>query len=153
MTAAPGGPVAVRIRPAGAADLPGVLELWSAAGAPPSPTDDLAGLERLLLHDPDALLVADEAGVLAGSVVAAFDGWRANLYRLAVRPSHRRRGIARALVLIAARRLRSRGARRLGALVLRGDPGALAFWTALEEDGFVPHAGMERWTLALRPDD
>jgi ribosomal protein S18 acetylase RimI-like enzyme len=33
-----------------------------------------------------------------GTLVAAWDGWRGNMYRLAVLPEHRRAGIGRELV-------------------------------------------------------
>jgi ribosomal protein S18 acetylase RimI-like enzyme len=46
------------------------------------------------LH-PGALLVAEIDGVLAGSLIAAWDGWRGSFYQPAVSPEHRRRGLAR----------------------------------------------------------
>lgn len=70
-------------------------------------------------------------GVLVGVVLAAWTGDRVDLYRLAVDPDHRRRGIARSLV---ARVLE--GARALAAggvdLELRADNlGAQAFYAEL----------------------
>ena len=45
-----------------------------------------------------AMLVATEDGRIVGSLLGTFDGWRGNLYRLVVKPSMRRRGVATALV-------------------------------------------------------
>jgi predicted MFS family arabinose efflux permease len=38
----------------------------------------------LLNADPEALLVAEVDGVVVGSLIAAWDGWRGSFYRLAV---------------------------------------------------------------------
>ena len=78
----------------------------------------------------DALLVAEIDGRVVGSLIAAFDGWRGNLYRLAVEPSHRRRGVARELVAEGERRLAAVGCRRISALVLRDEGPATALWAA-----------------------
>ena len=125
------GPAAgVRLRLARGTDAQAVLHLWREAGAHPSVTDDLAGVRALMAHDPEALIVAEVAGRLVGTLIAGWDGWRAHLHRLVVHPGWRRRGIASALVTDAERRLAARGARRAGAVVFSGDPGAAAFWEA-----------------------
>ncbi|MGH2904404.1 MAG: GNAT family N-acetyltransferase [Solirubrobacteraceae bacterium] len=51
-----------------------------------------------------------------------------NMYRLAVRAEHRRRGIGLALVRAGEEHLRRQGARRITALVLYEDEVASAFW-------------------------
>jgi ribosomal protein S18 acetylase RimI-like enzyme len=109
-----------------------VLELWTAAGSLPTVTDSSAGLARLLASDPQALLVAEFAGVLVGSLIAAWDGWRGNFYRLAVSPEHRRKGLARMLLGEGERRLRERGAVRLTAIVADDEAVAMAFWQAAD---------------------
>jgi ribosomal protein S18 acetylase RimI-like enzyme/ketosteroid isomerase-like protein len=112
-------------------DIPPVLDLWAAAGSPPSVTDSLDGLTRLLAADPQALLVAELDGVLAGSLIAAWDGWRGSFCRLAVSPEHRRKGLATMLLREGERRLRERGAVRLTAIVADDDPTAMSFWRAV----------------------
>ena len=113
---------------AGAGDLPAILDLWKRAGTEPGHTDDIESLTKLITRDPGALLVAVEDETIAGSVIAAWDGWRGNMYRLAVLPEARRAGIASELVREGERRLAERGARRLSAVVLLDEPGAAAFW-------------------------
>ncbi len=87
-----------------------MLELWTAADAEPSHTDDAVSLAALVAHDPAALVVAEEHGRIVGSVIAAWDGWRGSIYRLVVAPSHRRQGLARRLVGHAEDRLSEAGA-------------------------------------------
>jgi hypothetical protein len=77
------------IRSAVEQDIPAVLDLWATAGSLPSVTDSPDGLARLLAADSQALLVAELDGVLAGSLIAAWDGWRGSFYRLAGAPEHR----------------------------------------------------------------
>ena len=58
-----------------------------------------------------------------------WDGWRGALYRLAVAPSHRRRGIATALVDEAEQYLHVHGVRRMHLIVsTAGGPAAVDFW-------------------------
>lgn len=119
-----------RIRAATEQDIDGVLALWVAAGSPPSATDTHDGLASLLGADGEALLVAEADDHVVGSLIAAWDGWRASFYRLAVHPAWRRQGLATALLGEAERRLRARGATRLTAIVAHDDPVAVGFWEA-----------------------
>ncbi len=119
-----------KIRIAIADDIASVLDLWAAAGSLPSVTDSPDGLARLLAADPQALLVAELDGVLAGSLIAAWDGWRGSFYRLTVSPEHRRKGLATMLLREGERRLRERGAVRLTAIVVDDEAGAMSFWKA-----------------------
>jgi len=121
----------VRIRSAGKEDIASVLDLWVAAGSLPTVSDSPAGLARLLAADPEALLLAELDGVLAGSLIAAWDGWRASFYRLAVAPEHRRKGLATTLLAEGERRLRERGAVRLTAIVADDEAAAMDFWAAV----------------------
>lgn len=127
-------------------DIPGVLQLWRAAEVIPGVTDDSAALELLLRHDREALLVARADGAVVGALIAAWDGWRGNMYRLAVHPDHRGQGLARALVVEGERRLRARGARRITALVVGDDDPAVATWRAL---GYEHDARMARYVKTL----
>jgi ribosomal protein S18 acetylase RimI-like enzyme len=134
------GPDEVTIRIATRDDLPAVLGLWSRARSAAARTpDDVAVLDRLLERSPDALLVAELEGEIVGALIAAWDGWRGNMYRLAVVPDVRRRGIARRLVETGHEHLRTQGARRITALVGSDESEAMALWrtTGYERDDLV----------------
>jgi ribosomal protein S18 acetylase RimI-like enzyme len=112
-------------------DLDEVLKLWQIAQAEPTHTDDLRSLRQLLSFNPGALLIAQAGDDLAGSVMAAWDGWRGSIYRLAVAPDHRRRGLGRQLVQAAKGRLEAAGASRLQAVVVESDERAVGFWSGI----------------------
>jgi ribosomal protein S18 acetylase RimI-like enzyme len=123
----------IDIRPAGPGDIPAVLSLWLDAAAPTS-TDDVDGLGALLERDPGALLVAERSGRIVGTVIAAWDGWRGSVYRMAVAPERRREGLGRRLLDEAENRLRLVGARRMHAIVVGTDPQAFGFWESSDWD-------------------
>jgi ribosomal protein S18 acetylase RimI-like enzyme len=119
-----------KIRDATAEDIATVLELWGGAGGTPSVSDTPEALSLLLAGHPGALLLAEADGVVLGSLIVAWDGWRGSFYRLAVDPPSRRLGIATAMLREGERRLRGLGAVRLTAIVSDEDPTAMAFWEA-----------------------
>jgi len=132
----------ITIRAATTDDVAAVLDLWSAATVEPSATDDADGVATLLGADPESLLLAvADGGALVGTVIAAWDGWRGTMYRLAVLPARRRQGIARQLVEEGEQRLRAKGARRFHLIVVADEQPAQAFWAA---------AGYERQQARLR---
>jgi ribosomal protein S18 acetylase RimI-like enzyme len=136
-------PAAVIVRPAGHSDIPAVLSIWSQARSAAAVTpDDDAAIEWLLERDPEALLVAEVAERPVGVLIAAWDGWRGNMYRLAVLAEHRRNGVARRLVDEGHRRLAARGARRVSALVAGDEPEAVGLWRAMgyADDGIARFA-------------
>jgi ribosomal protein S18 acetylase RimI-like enzyme len=106
-----------------------VLELWAQARSEHATTADrLADVERLTGDSPAALLVAERDDQIVGALIAGWDGWRGNMYRLTVREGHRRQGIGIALTRAGEEYLRSRGVRRVTALVAFEDDGAGGFW-------------------------
>jgi len=119
------------IRAAVPADVPAVLELWRTSALPTS-TDTPDDVRHLLRRDPGALLVAEVAGEMVGSVIAGWDGWRGSVYRLVVDPAHRRSGLGRRLLRRAEDRLAELGVRRMHAIVVGDDARAMAFWESTD---------------------
>ena len=136
---------AVTFRTGTATDTASVLDLWVRARAHPTSTDDASSLAALAARDPDALLIAEIDGHVVGTLIATWDGWRGNMYRLAVAPSFRRRGIAARLVGHGERRLLELGCRRVQALVVDTDTRADAFWTGVD---YIPDS-LQRYVHTL----
>ena len=125
------GADALSIRACRLEDIPVVLELWRQADATPSVTDTADDLLRVVAESPAHVLVAEVERRLVGSIIGTFDGWRGNIYRLAVHPDVRRRGVASALVAEVEKRLIRQRAKRITALVEKDQPRAMNFWQAV----------------------
>lgn len=119
----------VTIRRAGAADARAILGLWAQERSEHASTADrLEDVERLIGDSPATLLVAERDGDIVGALIAAWDGWRGNMYRLAVSKGHRREGIGIALTRAGEEYLLDCGVRRVTAMVAFEDEVAGAFW-------------------------
>jgi ribosomal protein S18 acetylase RimI-like enzyme len=121
----------VTIRRCRPEDARAVLELWAQSRSEHASTPDrIDHVERLIAASPAVLLVAERGAEIVGALIAGWDGWRGNMYRLAVREGHRRQGIGIALTRAGEQYLRDCGARRVTALVAFEDEAAGAFWEA-----------------------
>jgi ribosomal protein S18 acetylase RimI-like enzyme len=143
----------VVIRPAGVEDLPAVLELfdglnrhqrlWRVFTPREGFATGMAGRLRDALADRDSFLVVatdeDEVvGMAMGQVnrPSSFsDELAVELSSVFVRPSHRRRGLARSLTVEVARFARRLGVRRVTLRTFSQNRGALRAWRRL---GFQP---------------
>ena len=139
------------LRTATLSDIRSVLDFWSlAAEDAHRPPDSATALERLLDRDPEALILAQDARNLVGTVIAGWDGWRCHLYRLAVATHRRREGIGTALLLRAEERFTLLGGVRADAMVLRENELAVRTWRA---NGYQPQAEWARWVKGLPMTD
>jgi ribosomal protein S18 acetylase RimI-like enzyme len=130
-------------------DVLAVLELWAEAPSEhASTTDGREDVERLVDESPAVLLVAEQDGEIVGALIAAWDGWRGNMYRLAVREGSRREGIGRALTRAGEDYLRQCGVRRVTALVAFDAEVAGGFW---ESAGYPQDREIGRRVRNLEP--
>jgi ribosomal protein S18 acetylase RimI-like enzyme len=132
----------VSIRTVEDGDVDQIVELWREAAGPTSLPCGAREVVRLVERDRDALLVAAADGEVVGTLIVGWDGWRCNLYRMSVRPDHRRSQVATALVAAAHERARAVGAERLDAIVDLDNPGGIAFWESM---GFSRKLNNGRW--------
>ena len=107
-----------------------VIELWttvfgyeSAHNAPGVSID-----KKLEAHD-DLFFVALLEGAVIGTILAGYDGHRGWLYSVAVHPSHRKKGLGRALVGHAERTLTERGCMKINLQIAPGNEAVSAFWS------------------------
>jgi len=136
------------LRPANHPDLSAVIDLWRRAEVtPPGPTDTIEGLSRLIREPCALLLVATADEQVVGSIIGGWDGWRGNIYRLAVAPEYRRRGLARVLVTEITRTLFDKGAQRISALVEYEHSWATGFWDAARVLGYKRDPQFVRYIL------
>lgn len=117
-------------------DYEAVVAIWQASGLTVKYSDTLPELRKLVDRNPGLFLVAEEDGEIAGTVMGAWDGRRAWVYHLAVRPAVQRRGTARLLMDEVERRLRSVGATKLNLMLESTNAGVSAFYRKL---GYGPY--------------
>lgn len=116
-----------------------IVALWKAAGLILRPGDELEGIKLKLQRDSDLFLVAVEGDEIAGVVMGAWDGRRGWINHLAVKPSHQRTGIGRALIGELEKRLAERGARKVNAQVYRRNGKSVDFFNSV---GYAAHADL-----------
>jgi ribosomal protein S18 acetylase RimI-like enzyme len=129
-------------RRASPADADAILTLWKAAGATESVTDTVGDIRHISAREYVVFILAIENEKVVGSVIAAFDGWRGNMYRLATHPDYRRIGIARSMVREAEKVFDEWGVKRTSAIVEKDHPWAVHFW---QDVGYVLDERMSRY--------
>ncbi|MEV0350519.1 GNAT family N-acetyltransferase [Nonomuraea sp. NPDC050680] len=137
----------MKIRHGGLDDVPAVLDFWLLAAEGTDRRDSPDKVVALIERDPEALLIAELDGELVGTLIAGWDGWRAHLYRLAVHPAHRRKGIATTLLAAAESRFAAFGAFRADAMVLDDNLSAHGVWAAA---GYALQPTWSRWVKPLK---
>ncbi len=126
------------IRAYASTDAVAVSELWAKVfGYADARNDPTRVLEHKLTWDSrrtdghDGLLVAVVGGRVVGTLMVGYDGHRAWLYRMAVEPSCRKRGIGRALVAAAEQRLRAVGCVKINLQLHAHNESGAVFWARL----------------------
>jgi ribosomal protein S18 acetylase RimI-like enzyme len=119
----------MELRPCRDEDIDAVLSLWARSTAAGG-SDTAEAIAVRLERDRELFILAWDGLKLVASVIGGWDGWRGNIYRLAVEPEYRRMGLGSQLVELVELRLRAMGARRMTALVLVDEPGATEFWAS-----------------------
>jgi len=103
----------IQIRGLAINDCDQMVQLWRNSGLSfrPHGRDSKEAIEAQMTADPHFFLGAFEGSHLVGAVIISCDGRKGWINRLAVKPEHRRKGTAKALIAEAERALRERGIR------------------------------------------
>jgi GNAT superfamily N-acetyltransferase len=120
-------------------DIDAALDLWIQGGQKRS-TDNAEALKRRSVRDQQLFILAWDGAILADSLMGAWDGWRANIYRLVVAPEYRRHSVASQLLEMVEEELRKLGATRVYALALSTSSQAGPFW---HHHGYEPNSTIE----------
>lgn len=110
----------------------GVDALWREA----FPNDAAWNVAKISIPEklrvqPDLLLVAAEAGLVVGSIMAGYDGHRGWISRIAVLKSRQRQGIGEALIQEAEKRLAAQGCIKVNLQVVASNAAVLGFYQSL----------------------
>jgi ribosomal protein S18 acetylase RimI-like enzyme len=116
-------------------DVEAVVGLWTVAGLKVEPVVAGEELRQLVRAGSELVLVAEQGGTLAATVMGTWDGRRGWLQRLATRPGWEGRGLGRALVTELEVRLRVLGCAKVN-LLIEADNAAVA--------GFYERVGFAR---------
>ena len=113
-------------------DYEAVIALWRASdGVTMRDADQREPLSAYLIQHHGLSFVAVDDGAIVGSTLCGTDGRRGYLQHVAVAKSHRRRGIATALVQRSIDALADRGIDKCHLMVLADNVDAQAFWTSI----------------------
>ena len=109
------------------ADYAEVMALWNSCTGVRA-TETREELARILQRNPDLSCVVRDSGKIVGAVLCCHDGRRGYLYHLAVAESHRRQGIAKALVDRCLALLTQLGITRCTLFVVADNEAGISFW-------------------------
>lgn len=106
--------------------------------------DSRESTDRYLQRNPGLSFVCEAGGQLVGCIMSGHDGRRGYLQHLAVLPSHRRLGIANALVDHCLSAMGSLGIQKSHIDILKNNPSATLFWERL---GWQLRTDIDRYSI------
>lgn len=136
----------MHIRPFQEADRAAVLALWQVCGLTRPWNPPEGDLDRAVQNPSSAVLVAEEDGLLQGSVMVGDDGHRGWVYYLSVQPELRKSGLGQKLMTAAEDWLRARGCRKVELMVRNSNDGVIGFYEAIGY-GQEPVTVLSRWLI------
>lgn len=109
-----------------------VVAMWETIFAYPAPHNRPSlSIDRKIGVRDDLFFVALDGTEVVGTTMAGYDGHRGYIYSVAVLPSHRKQGIATALVTRAEEALAARGCPKINLQILEGNEDVAAFYASL----------------------
>lgn len=116
-------------------DQPAIVQLWREIFADKQSWNIPADvLRRKRETQPDLVFVGELDGQIVATCVAGYDGVRGWLYRVAVAPHARRKGLGRRIVRVAIDALAALGCPKVNLQVVGGNKSAIEFYRSLGFD-------------------
>ena len=127
--------MSVRIRKYQGIDKAPVIELWNTIFySQYVHNDPKSNIDMKVKHSDDLFFVAVEKRDIIGTVLVGFDGHRGWIYSLAVKESHRKKGIGSMLMKKAISELKKLGCLKVNLQLDKENSGTVLFY---EKIGFV----------------
>lgn len=93
--------------------------------------DSLEGIAKFLGRNPTTNFVAEIGDELVGVILSGHDGRRGFIYHTAVKASHRKNGIGKALVDAALKALKKEGINKTALVVFASNDLGNVFWESI----------------------
>lgn len=121
-----------QLEPLSLHDYPEIIAFWrTTPGVGLSTADSREGIARYLARNPESSFQLRSGGRIVGTILGGHDGRRGFLHHLAVAAEHRKRGLARRLVVAALTALRREGIEKCHLMVFANNLEGQAFWRHL----------------------
>ena len=112
-------------------DTASVITLWDACGLTRPWNDPQKDISRKMTDRNGCFWVAEESGVIVGSIMVGYDGHRGSVNYLAIAPEHQRSGLGAKLMRRGEAFLIERGCPKVSFCVRKNNEAVLAFYRQL----------------------
>jgi ribosomal protein S18 acetylase RimI-like enzyme len=133
-------------------DYEGVRALWNSINGfgIRSVDDSYEGIERFIKRNPTTSVVAEENGVIIGSILCGHDGRRGCFYHVCVAEGHRHKGIGNQMVKAAFEALKSEQITKVSLIAFTKNQIGNAFW---QEIGWTRREDLNYYDFSLDNDN
>lgn len=115
-----------------AKDHEAAMDLWKRTpGVGLSSSDEKQAIECFLTRNPGLSFVAEDEGMIVGTILCGHDGRRGLIHHLVTSATFRRRGLGRLLLRAGLQALRAGGIEKCHLLVFQSNEPGLAFWRSV----------------------
>ncbi|ASJ72415.1 GNAT family acetyltransferase [Granulosicoccus antarcticus] len=121
----------MKIRPFETRDTDEVIMLWEACALTRPWNNPALDIQRKSALDDDLFLVGEKDGMIAGTVMAGYEGHRGWINYLAVAPSARHCGLGKQLMINVEARLLELGCPKINLQIRHGNDAVIAFYEAI----------------------
>ncbi len=91
--------------------------------------DSREGVEKFLKRNPQTSVVAEEDGIIIGSILCGHDGRRGCMYHVCVAEENRQNGVGHKMALEAMKRLQKEGINKVNLIAFKSNTVGNEFWS------------------------